>query len=211
MPASTNPEDGDIELQVERAVLAQTPVRSAMFFRTLASTNDYAKQLLTGEAARESMLAFPLLISAEEQTAGRGRGSKKWWTGKGAIAVSLVLDLAEMELARDDLAPLSPLTAESVAETIRETVGPEHSLEVHPPNDVYLNGKKVCGILIESPKPECAIFGIGINTNNSVANRPEEFKEVPISTILDETGRTTDHSLFLVALFNRFFARLSGG
>jgi len=189
---------------VERAVLAQTPIRSTMFFRSIGSTNDYAKELLTGGA----VLTFPLLISAEEQTAGRGRGAKKWWTGKGAIAVSLVLHLPKICLERDNLTTLSPLVAEVVGETVRKTVSEKHSVEIHLPNDVYLNGKKVCGILIESPKPDYAIFGIGINTNNSVTHIPDELKAVPITTILDETGQTTDHTVFLVELFERFFASI---
>jgi len=192
----------------EHAILHQTPIRSTMFFRTIGSTNDYAKELLAKQANREAKLTFPLLISAEEQTAGRGRGAKRWWTGQGAIAVSLVLDLMEFRLDRDNLTSLSPVVAEIVAETIRTVIGEEHSLEIHLPNDVYLNGKKVCGILIESPKPDYAIFGIGINTNNSVANIPDEWKAVPITTILDETGQQTDHAVFLVELFNRFFAKL---
>ena len=191
--------------EVERAILSQTPIRAAMFFQTIGSTNDYAKELLSGDVVP---LVFPLLISAAEQTAGRGRGAKKWWTGKGAVAVSLALNLAEIGLDREELASFSPIVAEVVGETIRSAVAPEHSLEVRLPNDVYLNGKKVGGILIESPKPDYAIFGIGINTNNSVTHIPDELKAVPITTIFDETGQTTDHSVFLVELFNRFFQKL---
>ena len=196
-------------LSVEQAILAGTPIRSTMFFRTLGSTNDYAKELLGGEAARESLLTFPLLISAEEQTAGRGRGAKKWWTGKDSIAVSLVLDLREMQLDRDELPNLSPLTAEVVCLAIRNAIGEEHTLEVHAPNDVYLNGKKVCGILIESPTPDYAIFGIGINTNNSITHLPEEYRDTPITTLFDTTGKLTDHSDFLVDLFQRFFEAMA--
>jgi len=191
--------------EVEQAILGQTPIRSTMFFQTISSTNDYAKELLVGDVGQ---LTLPLLLSAEEQTAGRGRGTKNWWTGKGALAFSLVLNLAEIGLDRENLASLSPLVAGVVGETIRSVVGPEHSLEVHLPNDVYFNGKKVCGILIESPRPDYAIFGIGINTNNSVAHIPSELKAVPITTIFDETGQTTDHAVFLVELFSRFFAKL---
>ena len=207
-PISPNPEDFSVSPDVEQAVLAQTPIRSTLFFRTIGSTNDYAKELLSGPASLAAMPAFPLLISAGEQTAGRGRGVKKWWTGKGSVAVSLVLNLAEFHLDRNDLAPLSPLIAGVVGETIRSMIGGEHSLEIQPPNDVYLNGRKVAGILVESPKPEYAIFGIGINTNNSVAHIPDELKAVPITTILDETGQTTDHAVFLVELFNRFFTKI---
>jgi len=193
------------ETDVERAILSETPIRSTMFFQSIGSTNDYAKELLAGDTE----LTLPLLISAGEQTAGRGRGAKKWWTGKDAVAVSLVLDLTEFRLDRSDLTLLSPLVAEVVGDTIGNMIGDEHSVEIHLPNDVYLHGKKVCGILIESPKPNNAIFGIGINTNNSVAHIPDEFKEIPISTILDETGQTTDHAVFLVELFKRFFAKIT--
>ena len=187
-------------------LISTTSICSVVHLDTVGSTNDHAKDLI---ASAGDNLSLPLLISADNQTAGRGRGSKKWWTGKGAIAVSLVLKLSDHGLDRDNLQALSPLIAKAVTETISEFVSyieiGNKTVEIHLPNDVYLAGKKVCGILIESPKPDFCVIGIGINTNNTFADAPEEFRDIPITTILDETGHSVDSVEFLTSLFNRIF------
>lgn len=187
----------------------KTQIRTIHFFRTLGSTNDYAKDILKLKISCE----FPLLVYAQEQTAGRGRGSKKWWTGKDSLAVSLVLKLSDFSLQRENFMSFSPLIAQAVAATIR-SVFEQHGLSepeilaqitVHPPNDVYIDGKKVCGILIECPNPEYAVIGIGVNTNNTLASLPAEFQDVPITTLLDRLATKIDHTAFLTEMLQRIF------
>lgn len=199
---------------MSQLLLTKTPIRTVLFFQTLDSTNDYAKELLK----RQQPLELPLLILAQKQTAGRGRGAKKWWTGKGSLAVSLVLKLSDFHLHRDDFTSFSPFVAQAVAETIRSVFDQHNTnstqpkkfrnIVVHPPNDVYVEGKKVSGILIECPVPNKAIVGIGVNTNNTVQSLPCEFRDIPITTLFDELGTKIDHDLFLVELFQRFFQLL---
>ena len=188
-------------------LISTTPICSVVHLDTVGSTNDHAKELI---AAASETLPVPMLISADKQTAGRGRGSKKWWTGEGAIAVSLLLKLSDHGLDRDNLTSLSPLIAKAIAETVSEFIAhcgiSGKNVEIHLPNDVYISGKKVCGILIESPKPDFCIIGIGVNTNNTLADAPPEFRDLPITTILDETDHSVDSVAFLTSLFNRVFS-----
>ncbi len=193
-------------------ILRETPIRDVRFLSCTTSTNDYAKELLA-DPARCDSLELPLLVSAEAQTAARGRGSKKWWTGPGAIAVSLLLRLSDHGLVREDLTLLSPLTAKAVAATLEERLaqaGLQRSFSIKLPNDVYLEGKKICGILIESPIPEYAVIGIGINTNNTLRDLPDEFRETPITTLVDAIGFVSENDDILVRFFKRFFAILAG-
>src|SRR5438128_356066 len=66
---------------------ADTFVRKFEFYESLPSTNDLAL-----ERVRQSDLELPLLILADEQTAGRGRGSNRWWSSSGALTFSLILE-----------------------------------------------------------------------------------------------------------------------
>ncbi len=73
-------------LDVGRLVEASL-VASAEHFQELTSTNDVAKGL-----ARQPDLPLPYLVVAEHQTAGRGRGTHRWWTGSGSLAFSVILN-----------------------------------------------------------------------------------------------------------------------
>lgn len=201
-------------LYSEAWILERTAVKSVLQFSMVDSTNNFAKELLQSEAYRKKKrlpgkLAFPVLICAREQSAGRGRGVKKWWTGIGALTFSLLLDLREHLMKREEFPAVSPLIARCVAETLQESldrVAVKGNLEVHPPNDVYLNKKKICGVLIESPSPDAVILGIGINTNNRKKDIPESFGALPLTTFADETGKTLDNTEFLISLLGKIFA-----
>jgi len=69
------------------AICSQTFVQTCEFWEELPSTNDRAAALADAEPA-----ALPLLIWAERQTAGRGRGSHQWWSAGGALTVSFLLE-----------------------------------------------------------------------------------------------------------------------
>src|SRR5688572_15119912 len=79
-------------LDVKR-ILAETSARHVESHEELGSTNDRAREL----AADES-LETPLLVIAERQTAGRGRGANRWWAGTGSLTFSLVLSAERWKL-----------------------------------------------------------------------------------------------------------------
>jgi BirA family transcriptional regulator, biotin operon repressor / biotin---[acetyl-CoA-carboxylase] ligase len=127
---------------------------------TIGSTNDRAREL--AEAGAE----HGTLVTADEQTSGRGRQGRAWVTPRGtAIAASLVLrDF-------DDLLPLRAGVA------VADVAGPEALVKW--PNDVWVDGRKVAGILAESrSEPRWAVLGIGVNVAVDVDALPDEAKAV---------------------------------
>ncbi len=108
---------------------------------------------------------------AEEQTAGRGRGGHSWESEQSmGIYCSVVL---RPEIAPVDALFLSLMAGIAAGEAIEQTTG------LHPdlrwPNDILLNGRKVCGILTEmNAEPtqvRYVVIGIGINVNHAVVLR----------------------------------------
>ena len=104
----------------------------------------------------------PVWITADEQTAGRGRQGRSWATPPGtAIAASLVLT------EFDDLLPLRAGLA------VADVAG-EGAL-VKWPNDVWIDGRKIAGILAESrSEPRWAVLGIGVNVAVDVDALPPD-------------------------------------
>jgi BirA family biotin operon repressor/biotin-[acetyl-CoA-carboxylase] ligase len=114
-------------------------------YESLGSTNDRARYLAEHGAPHGA------LVTAGEQTAGRGRQGRGWATPAGqALAASLVLR------EFDALLPLRAGLA------VADVAGP--SALVKWPNDVWLDGRKVAGILVEArSEPHWAVLGIGLN------------------------------------------------
>ena len=165
----------------------ETFVTDVEFHRELPSTNDRAIELIA-----RGRLNAPFLILAERQTAGRGRGGNRWWSGPGALTFSLVLDAGALLLPAARRPQISLTAGLAVCQALDEAL-PSHKCRLKWPNDVYLDGRKVCGILVDVPprKPDCLIVGIGINVNNSFDQVPAELR--PLATSLaDISGATLD-------------------
>ncbi len=155
--------------------------------RVTDSTNERAKELALAGAPHGT------LVTADEQTAGRGRQGRTWSAEPGdALLVSLVLR------SPDELLPLRAAVA--VAESLPLPA------QIKWPNDVWLEGKKVSGILVEGrPQEGWAVLGIGLN----VATRsfPDELSE--IATSPGTGGRVASRQEVLDALLaslNRLLA-----
>ena len=163
------------------------PIQTLEYHESIPSTNDRVKELLRQKVKP----LLPCLVAAKLQTAGRGRGNKRWWSGEGAILMSLGFELSPVNFSREELPTLSIKSAQSVAHILSRYL-PQHKIEVHPPNDVYVDGKKICGILLESPTPQYGILGIGLNVNNRLCGVPPEFADQPITSMIDLLGKETD-------------------
>ncbi|WDH97256.1 biotin--[acetyl-CoA-carboxylase] ligase [Paenibacillus urinalis] len=141
------------------------------------------------------------LFIAEQQTSGRGRLGRKWFSpsGKG-IWMSLVL---RPELPIRYMPQLTLLTGVAVCKAIRRVTGAEAAIKW--PNDILIHGKKVCGILLESAtednKVKYCIAGIGIDVNLSAEDYPEELTEIATSLKL-ETGHTINRALLIAEILN---------
>ena len=167
------------------------PIQTLEYHEEISSTNDRVQELLKQPVKPR----LPCLIIAKRQTAGRGRGNKRWWSGEGAILMSLGFELSPEFLSRDQLPTLSAVTAQSVIRVLSRYL-PQHKLELRLPNDVYADGKKICGILLESPTPQYGILGIGLNVNNRLSSIPPEFLDDltsrSITSMIELLGRDTD-------------------
>ncbi len=182
-------------LDIDRT-LQETFVARAEYHPSLGSTNDRAAELAARDAGE-----LPLLVVADRQTAGRGRTAKRWWTGPGALAFSLLVDGRTVG-AQDGR---SPLVALAVAMAVVDAVAPllpEQSLGIHWPNDVFAAGRKLAGILIEVLPDRRHVIGIGLNTNNSLADAPAELQSTA-ATLRDLGRRTYDQTDILIELLKR--------
>ncbi|MFZ3074190.1 MAG: biotin--[acetyl-CoA-carboxylase] ligase [Minisyncoccales bacterium] len=153
-------------------------------FDNLDSTNSKAKKLANGGSG-----AWTVVV-AKEQNGGYGRKGNAWYSPDGGLYFSVILPKSNVE----DLQILTILAAFSVAQTIKDRFGVEPFVKL--PNDVYLNGKKICGILTEniiSGEVKSSVIGIGVNTN--IGAFPMELANATSLEI--ELGKMIDNSLIL--------------
>ena len=140
-------------------------------FRVTDSTNDRARELVEAGAPGGTV------VTAREQTAGRGRQGRVWTAPEGkALLYSAVLrPLDERHL----LLPLSvPLAVCAAAEELR----PDVECQVKWPNDIWLEGRKLSGILIEAkPQEGWAVIGIGLNLSIEPHEFPGDLRQPAIS------------------------------
>ena len=155
--------------------------------RLTDSTNQRAKELAAGGARHGT------LVTADEQTAGRGRQGRTWTAAPGeALLLSVVLRGLE---DRHALLPLAAAVA--VSEACERTAAV--SCAIKWPNDVWISGRKVSGILIEGrPQEGWAVLGIGLNV--ATAEFPEELREIATSLALSSDGAAPAGDEVLAAL-----------
>ncbi|HUE74603.1 MAG TPA: biotin--[acetyl-CoA-carboxylase] ligase [Pirellulaceae bacterium] len=153
----------------------------------LGSTSDHALKL-----AAQDDLELPLLVVAERQTAGRGRGANRWWAADGALTFSLVIQPPPAQLPPANWPRLSLAAGLAICQAL-EAFAPQALFQVKWPNDVYAEGRKIAGILIESPAQSRGrlVIGIGINVNNSLKAAPDDIRSRATS-LCDLDARARD-------------------
>ncbi len=150
-----------------------------VYYPRLTSTMEMAKR----EAVRRGAAEGTVII-ADEQTAGKGRLKRIWLSPRGNIALSVILypDMAY-------LPSLIMVASLAVVHSIETVTGLKS--QVKWPNDVLINGRKVCGILIESYVRgnivDYAIIGIGLNVNLRLSDFPDIL--FTATSLSDELGR----------------------
>lgn len=164
-------------------------------FEKVESTQSIAK-LMADEGAGEG-----LVVLAEEQSKGKGGYGRPWYSPKGGLWFSILL--------RPKLSPrfvnlLSLATALSVAETIESLYGLEARLKW--PNDVVIDGRKVCGVMgeasVEPGRIVYVVLGVGINVNFERDKLPSISLEV--TTLKEELGGEVDRLSLLFSILDRF-------
>ena len=174
-----------------------------IYYPRLTSTMDVARR-----EARQGATEGTVVV-ADEQTAGKGRVKRVWLSPGGSIALSVILypDTA-------CLPGLIMLSSLAVARSIEAVTG--LGTQIKWPNDILVNGRKVCGILVENDwhgkRVAYAIIGIGINVNFRLSDFPGI---LPAATgLADETGKDVsrlDLVRALLAEIERLYLALPGG
>ena len=144
----------------------------------LTSTMDVAKREAQQGAAEGTV------VVADEQTAGKGRLERDWLSPKGSIALSIILYPTLLNL--HSLIMVASLAA---VHSIEAVTGLKS--QVKWSNDILINNRKVCGILIENEvrgdRVDYAIIGIGMNVNLRISDFPEILSIA--TSLYDELGR----------------------
>lgn len=173
-------------------------------FNELDSTNNYLKRLGSqGESNNQ-------LVIALSQTNGRGRMGRTFYSPNDTgIYFSLLLH-PECEVEKTLF--LTVMAAVSVAEAIMKYN--KNHVKIKWVNDIYIDGKKVCGILTEgainnSKMLQYAVVGIGINVMAPENDFPEEIKDVATAIFRGNIEENTKEML-IADIVNRFFKMYNG-
>lgn len=146
------------------------------------------------------------LLAADSQTAGRGRVGKSFYSPNGGLYMSIILR-PELDFEKSLL--ITTCAAVSTAEAIKDVIGVDVGIKWV--NDLFYNGKKVCGILTEAPfdaergKIKYAVLGIGINVFEAVDGYGE-LSDIAGALIKGETDGEIKSRL-ASAVVDRFFDR----
>jgi BirA family biotin operon repressor/biotin-[acetyl-CoA-carboxylase] ligase len=169
--------------------------RPRVHHRATDSTNERARELASAGAPHGT------LVTADEQSAGRGRQGRTWVAPPGsAILMSLVV----RDFGEQALLPLAVPVA--VCEAVESLAGV--TTRIKWPNDVWIDGRKLAGILVEGrPQEGWAVVGIGLNVSTTEAELPEELRETATSLAIE--GADVEREDVLHRLLEALDARLT--
>jgi BirA family biotin operon repressor/biotin-[acetyl-CoA-carboxylase] ligase len=161
-----------------------------------ASTNDLAWE------AAERGAAAGFVVFAERQTKGRGQYGRRWEsTPYQGLWFSVLLRPA---MTLRESPRLTSLLAEIVSATIAAETGCAPTIK--PPNDIYIAGRKVAGVLVEGRTDGdgsyVAVAGIGINVNQTIEDFPEELRATAGSLAIATGQRISRQKLAIAVLRN---------
>lgn len=169
--------------------------RKIIYKKSIDSTNLECKRIADVESEGTAVVG-------EEQLKGRGRLGRTWTSPlyKG-IFVSIIL---KPDIDMEEAPKITSIGAAAVFLAFK---GIEIECQVKWPNDIVINGKKVCGILTEMSgeinRINYIVIGIGINVNLSTDDIPEDLKDKATSLLI-EKGRIIDRRVLLSGVLNNF-------
>lgn len=163
-------------------------------FESLDSTNDHLKKLAS-EGAPEGTV-----VIADAQTAGRGRMGRSFASAPGC-GIYMSMLLRPEGCSADCAASLTAVAAVAVCRAIEKTCG--RSAGIKWVNDLYMRGKKICGILCESSvaggRVDYAVLGIGLNVTTRLEDFPEELRDTA-GSLYTQTGFVFERGKLIAAI-----------
>lgn len=169
--------------------------RNLHYYNSIDSTNNKGKEIASSE--KEGTL-----IVAEEQIRGKGRLGRDWLSSEGkGIYMSIILkpDLEPMKVSRITLIAAAAVNKALLKQAIESSI--------KWPNDILINGKKICGILTEVSGElnmlDYVVIGIGVNVSLSKTDIPKELKDIATSINMEE-GKAINRKQLMANILNEF-------
>ena len=174
--------------EIQKRLKTEKIGKNLVFLEETGSTNADAKHYA---ASHEEEAVF----AAAFQTGGKGRLSRSFSSPRGmGIYLSALL---RPDLEAKEINSVTLMAAVAVADAIQALAGVDPSIKWI--NDLYLNGKKICGILTEcaveaeTGKVQYLVIGIGVNLSEKPEDFPEEIRD-RASSVYQETGKKLSRS-----------------
>ena len=164
-------------------------------YGSIVSTNDTAKRL-AGAGAPEGTL-----VVAETQTGGHGRRGSVWESPPGGLWFSFVV---RPHLPPERASGLSVVAAVAVARTVIDCAGLDARIKW--PNDVFVGGRKLAGVMILSAGDGALVVGVGVNANVPEGKLPDP-KWYEATSLLRETGESCGRAALLARVLAEFESR----
>lgn len=183
----------EIRLGLETEKLGQ----EIYYYDSVTSTQSIAQELASKGVPEGT------IIVADEQTGGRGRMARTWYSPKETgIWMSLIL---RPKISIQRTPQLTLIAAVAIVQAIEEVTG--LSPHIKWPNDILINGKKVVGILTElqaeADQVHSVIIGMGINVNQNVDHFPEHLLSIATSLAI-EKGQSITRAELIQKILLRF-------
>jgi len=164
------------------------------YYEEISSTNDEAFRLGLAGAPEGTALI------ANSQSAGKGRMQRVWHSPAGSNIYTSIILRPQIEPAR---APQISILAGVAVADVLESYCPDR-IKLKWPNDVLIDGKKVCGVLSQIKtavsEVDFIVLGMGINVNISYNQFPEEIRNLATSLAI-ETGREISRQELIISLY----------
>ena len=169
------------EAEIKSLMHTEWVAKEVLYFDTIDSTNTKAQELA------EKGYPSGTLVVADKQESGKGRRGRSWVSPSGTgIFMTLMI---KPDINPNNASMLTLVAALAVAKAITSVTG-EKAL-IKWPNDIVINGKKVCGILTEMNAQfdyiNHIVVGIGINVHNE--SFPEEISQMASSLMIEAGGK----------------------
>ena len=180
--------------EIESLIETTWAGNTIQYFPEVDSTNIYAKRVGDEPGGHGT------LIVSDKQTAGKGRRGRVWESPSGSsIYMSLLL---KPDIRPDQASMLTLVMAQSVAKAMRKMANVDAKIKW--PNDIVLNGKKVCGMLTEMTMEmdyiQSVVIGVGINVNTK--HFPKELSHA--TSLYLETGNIVKRSELIAETMRQF-------